>query len=58
MSNLYTITIDKDAFKTTMICSAVLLFKCVASNVNIGGKRIKSGARPPEDEALFKKEGR
>ena len=54
---MVTISLDKDAFKVTMICSAVLLFKCFFSNTLIGGKRIKSGARPPEDQDLFKKAG-
>ena len=55
--DIVNIEIKKDAFKTTMICSAILLFKCVASNMNTGGKRVKSGARPPEDADLFKKAG-
>ena len=58
MSNLHTIQLDKNAFKVTMICSAALLFKCVYTNTMVGGKRIKSGARPPEDEALFKTAGK
>ena len=43
------LTVNKAALKTTMICSAILLIKCIFSNIAIGGARVKSGGRPPED---------
>ena len=54
---MVSLSVNKEALKTTMICSSVLLFKCLFSNVAIGGARVKSGGRPPEDQALFKKDG-
>ena len=56
-SSTVSLIVDKSALKTTMYCSAVLLIKCLFSNMAIGGARVKSGGRPPEDAALFKKEG-
>ena len=48
-NNMIQLLVDKDALKTTMICSSILLVKCIASNFGIGGARIRSGGRPPED---------
>ena len=49
-NNLIQILVDKDALKTSMICSSILLVKCIGSNFGIGGARVESGGRPPEDE--------
>ena len=51
------LSVDKQALKATMICSTVLLFKCISSLCVMGGKRAKAGTRPPEDQSLFPNDG-
>ena len=53
----YTLVVNPNCLKTTVICSVVLLLKQLTSNMATGGARIKSGGRPPEDQKLFSKEG-
>ena len=45
--------IDKQALHTSMVCSSLLLVKCVITNFFMGLKRVAKGSRPPEDEILF-----
>ena len=45
-----TLTVDKQALLTTMACSGVLLVKHILSMCVMGGKRVKAGTRPPEDQ--------
>ena len=51
------ISVDKQALQATMVCSTVLLLKCISSLCVMGGKRVKAGTRPPEDQSLFPNEG-
>ena len=57
MSDIVKIEIDKQALKTTRVCSGILLLKMMIANMMIGGARIKAGTRPPEDKKLFPNEG-
>ena len=57
IDNLISLTVDKRALKATMICSTILIFKCVVTNGMMGAKRFKAGSRPPEDKSLFPKFG-
>merc|ERR1712166_349915 len=53
----FTLVVNPTSFKTTVICSVILLLKVLFSNMATGGARIKSGGRPPGDEKMFSKEG-
>jgi len=48
----HTITIDSTAHASTLIASAILIFKFVATTFIQGGKRFPAGTRPPEDGGL------
>lgn len=51
------LTVDETVLKHTTFATLALLVKFQATNMILGGTRIKSGARPPEDAALFPKAG-
>ena len=40
-----------------MICTGITMLKCLLVNLGMGKRRIKSGARAPEDAKLFPKAG-
>ena len=45
--------IDKQALNTSMICSSLLLTKCVLTNFMFGFTKWAGGNRPPEDTILI-----
>jgi len=54
----FALTVNTRAFQATMIGTAILMLKCYFTFMMIGHYRVKSGGRPPEDEALFKNAGK
>merc|ERR1719486_1342973 len=51
------IEIDRVVLRHTAIVTMALVAKFQFTNMMLGGARIKSGARPPEDRSLFPKAG-
>ena len=51
------IQVDKQALKTTMICTAIIWIKCFYANLQMGRARVRAGTRPPEDAPLFPRSG-
>jgi len=49
--------VDPLALRHTAIVTILLVAKFQATNMMLGGARIKSGSRPPEDASLFPKAG-
>ena len=47
------VMVDAVVLKHTAIVTGILFFKFQFTNIMLGGTRIKSGARPPEDAQLF-----
>ena len=47
------VMVNEVVLKHTAIVTGTLLLKFQFTNFLLGGKRIESGARPPEDEKLF-----
>ena len=51
---LTTVTADKLALQTTIICTFLMTLKFIWTNMYVGLKKAKAGARPTEDQMFFK----